>query len=358
MFHQGSLQLMFRYSQLIVRITAMVLSILIGTFSLDIQHASTLNTTSHYHSKHTKMIENWGPRLERRHEPGPGFRYSKPDFSAHEKAVKEAGYPWVCSNPLKPSWISLEDNPRPNGFPDRLNIHGHHGVNTHLIVSGDLTVRKIKQFHGQVSVPVLTISTDPGAPREAATVGDEMYWGTTERGCVFVEGHRCLSPATANRFMDRGTLRWVDRQGYEVNKYEQDYIKGQLQGARFDWDSARRRASIRFAEHNGTTENLAKWFKKEWEADQSANGPLLPVCHPLDDQVGGTTDDEDEDEDKHEGFNWSSVYPWWLMTLASGCADLMARKGPGRLRLVVWLSIVVLPIILGLAVKMGWLGSV
>ncbi|KAH9904799.1 hypothetical protein F4778DRAFT_730825 [Xylariomycetidae sp. FL2044] len=33
------------------------------------------------------------------------------------------------------------------------------------------------------------------------------YTGKSAQGCSFVEGHRCLSPATAARFMERGTLQ-------------------------------------------------------------------------------------------------------------------------------------------------------
>lgn len=298
------------------------------------------------------MAAKWPPRLQRRHEPGPGFRYGEPNFSEHEKAVREAGYPWVRTNPLIPTWMTPGPDQRPPAeSPDRLNAHGHHGVNTHLIVSGDLTIRKVTKFHGQTAIPALTISTDPGSPKEAAAVGNEMYWGTTERGCTFVEGHRCLSPATANRFMDRGTLKWVDDEGYELSRSQQNYIKNQLQGAIFTWDALQRRASIRFPDHNSTTEILERWFKREWECDQSRNGPLLAVRYPGDDRhvpINRPSSDE------AQGFDWSSVFPWWFLSLAYGFADLMPMKWPGKPAFTGFLSMAVIAIILGLALKTVW----
>lgn len=98
-----------------------------------------------------------------------------------------------------PTWMSPGADPRAHPFPDRLNWHGHHGVNTHLIVEGDLTLLKPKKFFGQNHVAAVTLSTDLGAPKEAPVAPDEVYVGTTQQACKFVEGHRCLSPRSAHR---------------------------------------------------------------------------------------------------------------------------------------------------------------
>lgn len=133
----------------------------------------------------------------------PHFRPIRPIVdSAHEQAVVDAGYPWVRTNPLMPTWMSPGRDPRElrdNPVPDRLNWHGHHGINTHLIVEGDLTLMKPKKMFGQDHITAVTLSTDLGAPKELSVAPDEVYLGTTQQACRFVEGHRCLSPTSAHR---------------------------------------------------------------------------------------------------------------------------------------------------------------
>lgn len=147
------------------------------------------------------------PTLPEDRPPARRTQVSRPHFrpilptveSAHEQAVIEAGYPWVRTNPLIPTWMSPGADPRSNPVPDQLNWHGHHGVNTHLIVEGDLTLMKLKKFFGQNNIAAVTLSTDRGAPKELSVAPDEVYLGTTQQGCKFVEGHRCLSPRSAHR---------------------------------------------------------------------------------------------------------------------------------------------------------------
>lgn len=120
-------------------------------------------------------------------------------YTAHEQAVLNAGYPWVRTNMLIPTWASPDADPRSNPVPDRLKWHGHHGVNTHLIVEGDITLMKLKKMFGQNHISAVTMSTAPGAPKEAPVAPDEIYAGTTQQACKFVEGHRNLSPMSAHR---------------------------------------------------------------------------------------------------------------------------------------------------------------
>ncbi|KAI1328691.1 hypothetical protein F5Y16DRAFT_419562 [Xylariaceae sp. FL0255] len=123
----------------------------------------------------------------------------------HEQEVYRNGYNWVRTNTL-PSRLDTEID---FNNPDRLLRHSHHGKNTHLIVTGDL---KIENRTKRVN---LTISTAVGHQREAEVGPNEFYKGSTVAGCSFVEGHQCLSPRTAERFIDRGTLVAVPRRRWD-----------------------------------------------------------------------------------------------------------------------------------------------
>lgn len=120
-------------------------------------------------------------------------------YSAHEQAVLDAGYPWVRTNPLKPTHAAPGKDLRFDVTPDRLNWHGHHSINTHLIVDGDLTILKLKKMFNQDHISAITISNRFGDKKELSVVPDEMYAGTSQQSCKFVEGHRSLSPASARR---------------------------------------------------------------------------------------------------------------------------------------------------------------
>lgn len=155
------------------------------------------------------MSNNQDPPTRGRIQPTSGparphFRLIRPVVdSAHEEAVINAGYPWVRTNALIPTWMSPDPDtrpkPSPNPVPDRLNLHGHHGINTHLIVEGDLTLIKPKKMFDQNHVTAVTLSADVGGAKELSVAPDEVYFGTTQQACRFVEGHRSLSPTSAHR---------------------------------------------------------------------------------------------------------------------------------------------------------------
>jgi len=81
----------------------------------------------------------------------------------------------------------------------RLNKHGHNNPNTHKVLFGGMKIvrpdseaKYIQAASAGSSVPVAQ---------------DVCYIGVAgDKGCLFVEGHKLLSPTTAARFADRGTI--------------------------------------------------------------------------------------------------------------------------------------------------------
>lgn len=144
------------------------------------------------------MSNNWPSRvpLPGEHLP-PCFQLIRPIVnSPHEEAVIEAGYPWVQTNSLIPTRMSLGANRHDKPIPNRLNLHSHHGENTHLIVEGDLTLKRANNYFED------TLYSYGNGPKELPVPPDEVYSGTTAQGCKFVEGHRCLSPRSAHRVIN------------------------------------------------------------------------------------------------------------------------------------------------------------
>lgn len=140
------------------------------------------------------------------------FEYITKPRQPHEKAVVDAGYKWVRTNEIDPTRKNAATGRAKRFDPshiDRLNKHSHSGPNTHLIVEGDLVFRQ------QLWRPYVLESDDAddahrhGEKHEFPVPRGRAYSATSGRGCRFVEGHRSLSPSTAERFMARGTLRAV-----------------------------------------------------------------------------------------------------------------------------------------------------
>lgn len=173
--------------------------------------SNTSTTTSSSSSTMTPpdvQLTRMGSKVTKR-LPGFGYVYQKfPPHAPSEYAVLQEGYAWVQTNELAPHWtINMADHALPEhiggGPPDRLNRHGHHGPNTHRIVRGQLTITR--RVPGEPDQEV-TISNNGVEPVSAPVPGDVTYDGVTTRdaGCTFVEGHYCLSPTTALRFMRGG----------------------------------------------------------------------------------------------------------------------------------------------------------
>lgn len=80
-----------------------------------------------------------------------------------------------------------------------LEPHAHNSLNTHFIVSGELTVWKTKEAR-----PIKTYRA--GDPPFEVTANTCYRAAAGKEGCIFVEGHKDLSPTSAKRFEDKGMI--------------------------------------------------------------------------------------------------------------------------------------------------------
>ncbi|KAK5123617.1 hypothetical protein LTR85_002655 [Meristemomyces frigidus] len=118
----------------------------------------------------------------------PYFIYNpRMPLSEAEQRVIAAGYPFVSTTIL--------------GRNGTVNGHSHHSRNTHLIITGSITIVKsrddLSKFREVATGPGLWV-TIPGKVDHIGAAGED--------GCTFVEGHTVLSPTTGRRFFDRGTI--------------------------------------------------------------------------------------------------------------------------------------------------------
>ena len=154
-----------------------------------------------------------------------------------EQYVADQGYKWVQTDELQP--------PDPAGDRkvdvrqlDRQLPHTHHGWSTRLLMAGDLRIEdrgrgRAREDGGPGKRHVVELSMVPGKRREHAMDPGRVYAGSTRRGCRFVEGHRRLTPADAERFTANGTL-WLRMPGLDADTdVDTDTICRWLRRARF-----------------------------------------------------------------------------------------------------------------------------
>ncbi|KAK9792114.1 hypothetical protein SCARD494_07162 [Seiridium cardinale] len=177
------------------------------------------------------------------------------------------------------------------------------------------------------------IDSDPSSSKhELKVYRGRRYEATSKRGAKFVEGHRSLSPATAERFMDRGTLLAVPKGKLDWEDYEQslagvespnigtyedfaDYlrefgkekpwpshlkwprqttIRKWLREATFNPEDERKRFVLRWRDavyeeaDIEARKRLENWFHKEWR-------PTREEIRDID--TDGLYDDSDNDAD-------------------------------------------------------------
>lgn len=200
----------------------------------------------------------------------PGFDYVTIPRTTDEKAVRSEGYCWVQTNTLTPHWVQgVTQATTPeniaNRLPDRLNPHGHHGPNTHRIVQGKLTIESVDSRSDGLPRKI-TISRNGTDPISAPVKGDVVYEGITPlgEGCTFVEGHACLSPTTALRFMQQGTLKWFGVDGQPVPEHEQAYVMEQLRTSQTIRDD-QASVSFRMRGRRPVAYEMTAWFQDEWQ---------------------------------------------------------------------------------------------
>ncbi|KAK5635771.1 hypothetical protein RRF57_011483 [Xylaria bambusicola] len=134
-----------------------------------------------------------------------------PQGQFEEELAKHQRWRWMRTNTIDATQHrgSLHSMAQPSsGNPDRLGKHSHHGNSTHLVVKGDL---RVKKHHGDRST--YELSDWPGAQRQDLVKPNLPYSATSTRGCTFVEAHESLSPQSAERFITRGTLRLEKKPG-------------------------------------------------------------------------------------------------------------------------------------------------
>jgi hypothetical protein len=209
------------------------------------------------------------------------YRPGQPS-SRHEKQLI-AEYPWVRTNSIEATRVGEEFGPR---RPDRLGTHSHHGENTHMIVTGDLDM---EIMGGTREGEHVRINADRGSgcEREGVVPPYVPYAATSKNGCSFVEGHRCLSPRSAERFIDRGTLCAVARDVTRCDLPDEETLKRYLRHVEFD-PTGKARPSYWMWEKKILTPTegcppisdsaqlaLSRWFENEWQGQASSLSPIL-----------------------------------------------------------------------------------
>ncbi|RWA07376.1 hypothetical protein EKO27_g7717 [Xylaria grammica] len=198
----------------------------------------------------------------------------------HEGQVASQGWRWMRTNTIDPTQSGSHHAIMSSGRPDRLPAHFHHGPSTHMVISGDLRIRKQGAHTGSYE-----ISDAPGARRQDHVPPRMKYGATSRTGCTFVEGHQCLSPKSAERFIDRETLRVVSRPDARWRSPSESDLKLWLRTLKFNPegrahpDVSRGEEPILDASQVSPPipldflNALSEWFEEEWEHYQP---PLRP----------------------------------------------------------------------------------
>ncbi|KAI0867498.1 hypothetical protein GGS24DRAFT_485433 [Hypoxylon argillaceum] len=121
------------------------------------------------------------------------------------------------------------------------------------------------------------LSSAPGCRRQDLVQPHVKYSGTSRNGCTFVEGQRCLSPESAERFLARGTLKVVDKTRPREYFPRADELRAWLLQVKFDPDG---KAYPNLAKGEkpildtscasppmpaDVHADLSEWFEKEWQ---------------------------------------------------------------------------------------------
>ncbi|KAI0455753.1 hypothetical protein F5B21DRAFT_470529 [Xylaria acuta] len=195
-----------------------------------------------------------------------------------EQRLLDQGYIWINTNTINPTQLDRKETVTDaDGRPDRLGEHSHHGESSHNVISGDLRIQRSRPRF------VYEISSEPGAVRQDLVPPNVLYSATSQRGCTFVEGHKCLSPESAERFISRGTLKVVDgrtRRSFPTNNQLRIWLR-QVKfnpNGKAHPDSLRNEEPILDARHanppipDDVYDDLSRWFENEWHRSKRLRG--------------------------------------------------------------------------------------
>ncbi|KAI0162092.1 hypothetical protein GGR57DRAFT_453115 [Xylariaceae sp. FL1272] len=188
------------------------------------------------------------------------FVFTVPHTS-YEETVASWGYIWVRTARIRATDWRIHDDQADPKNPDRLNYHSHHGPNTHLIVTGDMRIKcsdgEGHNYAGDERV------VQPGA----------RYSAKSDRGATFLEGHKCLSPSTAERYIANGKIKAVASPWSDCKLPEEEVLKRWLRNVKFD-PTGKARPNLSKGEkpicvwaeaHGPAQDHLSTWFENEWE---------------------------------------------------------------------------------------------
>lgn len=123
-----------------------------------------------------------------------------------ERHVAMRNFPWMSRVTLLPYGDSRASKTR----ADRLNPHVHHSHNIHRIVAGELTITlMLNETAVDPNAPKMTITARTRRTEDKEIIVEPGQWYRGEpgpEGCIFIEGHRMLSPTTEKRFCERGDI--------------------------------------------------------------------------------------------------------------------------------------------------------
>ncbi|KAI1748754.1 hypothetical protein F4782DRAFT_534036 [Xylaria castorea] len=194
----------------------------------------------------------------------------------HEQRLRNEGHKWVNANTINPTQFSqVKAVVDRDGRPDRLNEHSHHGESTHRIISGDLRIQRSQEPRW-----LHEISSDTDTRRQDHIPPKTLYSATSRHGCTFVEGHKCLSPESAERFISRGTLNVVDKKRARRSFPTDNQLGIWLRQVKFNPDG-KARPNLARGERPildatlanppmpyGVYVDLSQWFENEWRGQK------------------------------------------------------------------------------------------
>ncbi|KAF2968515.1 hypothetical protein GQX73_g5046 [Xylaria multiplex] len=192
----------------------------------------------------------------------------------HEVNLIAQGFTWVHTNTIAPTQFNIINMAMNSGWPDRIDPHSHHGLNTHLVIKGDLYIQR--QGHRGIRERYV-ISSFRGGTRQDLVPPNTTYSGASSGGCTFIEGHKCLSPQSAERFIDRGTLKLVRKPGATWRHPNDSDLKSWLRTVKFDPEGKAYPDFLKGEKPILDTSqvhppiprdflnDLSEWFENEWQ---------------------------------------------------------------------------------------------